>query len=590
MNFSLKRYIKEKQLNESLNSDILINEIINDTGGFFRYYKAPYKNSMYKRIQEFTVAMKDILDSLFGFFEQNPEPKIDGIPIDTDEKVKYVHKKYMEYYNKYMNTVPYVFNKTEPRIFISLISLSKYDSYISADSLEHQTTIDMFNISDDNFKTYYLKELKGNKVLKQEVLDEVNKYFVFWIDYAGKIQAVSKTGNMLLFAPDNNRTEVLQADNYKIADTGSIEDMESKVTKDNIEKNLYTYIYKLSDGESLIFPSPIFAKGYNYKSSKEAVGVQFLHFLDITQYNFHEKDRINVGKFYTAASQLQKYTDWGRNENDKLIIYKVSTPFDDGTNKSKWTKRIKKRDSDEYTYSLVNMPEDDSDQYGYNEYKQWGIYNPSKEDRVKGYEFTSKMKYKWQRDIFNKYKPYAGGKTPFPYKGEGNPIFGYERSLTDAERMNIYKEDSYCSELAYNNFRDYRYYSQRLKTIKKVNAEIKEKLKTLLNTVGEHVLKGQEWGKVLKKYKGQPEFMEIMTAFDAYMKSIGYSISQLAMAEKQLKEYIETYSAKDKVVSTGDKDNITRKYNEIIKILDNVEHFNGQLYDLDDKINELTTD
>ena len=50
MNFSLKQYIKGKLLKESLNSDILINEIINDTGGFFRYYKAPYNNSMYERI------------------------------------------------------------------------------------------------------------------------------------------------------------------------------------------------------------------------------------------------------------------------------------------------------------------------------------------------------------------------------------------------------------------------------------------------------------------------------------------------------------------------------------------------------------
>ena len=156
--------------------------------------------------------------------------------------------------------------------------------------------------------------------------------------------------------------------------------------------------------------------------------------------------------------------------------------------------------------------------------------------------------------------------------------------------MEVYKNDEYCSNIALNNFRRYRYFSQKLKTFKKVKNEIKQRLKTLLDVVGEHVLKGQEWGKVLKEYKGKPEFMELITAFDIYMKSTGYSISQLAIAEKLIKEYINTYGGKDNLIGDYDKVNITKKYNNIIQILDNVENFNNQLYDLDNKINELTTD
>lgn len=581
MTFSLKKYLKEKQLNESLNSDILINEIINDTGGFFRYYKAPYNNSMYKRIVQLVEAMKDIIKALFGLYKQYDEPIIDGIPIDTDEKLKYVHKKYMEYYNKYINTVPQVFNKIEPRIFISLISLSTYDSYMTANITSPDSVIDMFNISDDNFQTYYLKEFKRNKDFKLEVLEKVNNSFVFWIDYAGKIQAVSKMGNILLFAPDNNRNEILNSDNYKYANTGTKEEMESKVTLDKLEKNMYTYTYKLSNDEKLVFPCPVLVNGYDYSYSKEQVGFSFLRFLDITDYQLKSKNLIKVGKFYTSASQIQKYTDWGKNENDKLIIYKVSAPFNDGTNRSKWVKRIKKTETDEYTYNINDIPDDNSPQYGYNEYKQLISFNPSKEDRVRDNR-TYNMRYKWEKDIFDRYKPYAGGKQ--------NELFGYEKSLTDDQRKNMYKKDDYCSNMAFNNFNQYRYYSQKLKTFKKINAEIKTKLKSLLNTVGEHVLKGQEWGKILKKYKGEPEFMEIMTAFDVYMKSTGYSISQLALAEKLIKEYISTYSVKDDLINKGDKENISRKYDNIVQILNNVEQFNNQLYDLDNKINELTTD
>lgn len=590
MNFSLKRYIKGKLLKESLNSDILINEIINDTGGFFRYYKAPYNNSMYERIQQLTQAMKDILSSLFSTTYQYSEPKIDKIPIDTDDKLKYVHKKYMEYYNKYMNTVPQIFNKVEPRIFISLISLDiAYSNSISAKSIDKQTTIDLFNISDDNFKTYYLSEFKGNKEHKQNVLQEVNNSFVFWIDHTGKIQAVSKMGKILLFAPDNNNSEILNNTNYKAGNTGTIENMLSKVSRDKLEKNKYTYFYKLSDGQKLEFPSPVLnSYSYDFDFSKEQVGINFLKFLDITEYNYQYKHYINVGKFYVSSSQIQKYTDWGKNEDDKVVIYKASAPFNDGTNKSKWAQKIKNdnrnKDADEpeYRYELHDMPNDENYPYGYNEYKQMKGYNPVQNDKKTDYALISRMKYKWEKDIFDRYKPYAGGKQ--------NELFGYEKSLTDSERMRLYARDEYCSELAYNNFKNYRYQSQKLKTVKKVNAEIKDRLKALLNIVWEHVLNGQKWGETLKEYKGTPEFMEIMTAFDVYMKSTGYSIAQLAKAEKLIKEYLTLYNKRDKELSEYDKTSISQKYKVIITLLDDIQNFSNQLYDLENKINELTED
>ena len=65
MSFNLKNYIKENYLNERLQSSILINEILYDSGGFFRYYKMDFENSQYHRVADAVDKMKNILLSLF---------------------------------------------------------------------------------------------------------------------------------------------------------------------------------------------------------------------------------------------------------------------------------------------------------------------------------------------------------------------------------------------------------------------------------------------------------------------------------------------------------------------------------------------
>ena len=51
MRFNLKKYITEKYLNESIQSDIFINKLMNDTGGMFKYYQNPESTSVKKYVK-----------------------------------------------------------------------------------------------------------------------------------------------------------------------------------------------------------------------------------------------------------------------------------------------------------------------------------------------------------------------------------------------------------------------------------------------------------------------------------------------------------------------------------------------------------
>mgnify|MGYP003518118704 FL=1 len=59
--------------------------------------------------------------------------------------------------------------------------------------------LDLFNLTDENFKKYTVSDLKKNKDLKQYI----NEYAIFWFNSEGKILVVSVYGRMVLFAIDN---------------------------------------------------------------------------------------------------------------------------------------------------------------------------------------------------------------------------------------------------------------------------------------------------------------------------------------------------------------------------------------------------
>ena len=115
----------------------------------------------------------------------------------------------------------------------------------------------------------------------------------FWVDKDNKLQAISKFGKILLFAPDNDNLKIIKSDSYKKKPgLGSTEALDRIISKDVIEKNQYTYYFRLSDGSSLEFKSPILNMFgstvlYTNRDKIEEVGFPYIQsHLDLTEMTF----------------------------------------------------------------------------------------------------------------------------------------------------------------------------------------------------------------------------------------------------------------------------------------------------------------
>lgn len=576
MAFSLKEYIRKNYLNEALQSNILLNEIINDTGGFFRYYKGPYENSMYSRVLKLQNDMKDILWDLFGMYQQIDNPKINGVVADTDEKIRYIHTKYMKMYEKYIDMVSRIFTKTEPRIFTTLLRHVITDAYFSFNFSSSNDVFDMFNVTDDNFEEHRLYELRGNEEIKEELCRKVLNSFVVWIDHTGKIQAISSNGTILLFAPDNDNDKIIKNPGYKKEKTGSTYDIDRMVDIDTLKKNELTYSYKLSTGERLKFPTMVLNGKFTGKTGKETVGIEYIQkTLDLSNYVFNEyKKMYFIDKFYDSTKPLRALTDWGKNKNDKFIIYKPYQLYQDDT----YISQVIAKDF-EGNYTTRDMPEA-SAYYGYNEQKHLFNNNPVKRQQHFDFKDSQLKKYKWAKNIFDKFLPYAGGKQA--------SIFSFGRSLSDDDRMYLYKGDTYCTSLANKNYNYYKYNAERLRKMRNIDNNLKSRLNILLSIVREAVFNGKQWTSLSKRYQGTDEYLEIMDAYNLYMRTTSYCLGQLGSIEKTLKDYIEKYIDNDESPNEKKRDEMLSNYDKIDKGIQDMENFIGQLDAVKSKINELT--
>ena len=576
MSFNLKNYIKEKYLNERLQSNILINEILYDSGGFFRYYKMAFENSQYKRVSDAINGIKDILLSLFTLKRQNPEPKFGNIALDTDDKIKIIHKKYMEYYNLYMNTVPRLFSKAEPRILAVIMGHLLTDTYMGP--VLNQTYIDMYNLTDESFEVYTLSQFKGAKSspLKESIKPLLNNATCFWVDTNNKLQAISKFGKILLFAPDNDNPKIInRADAYKKKyGPGSTEGLDRLISKEVIEKNQYTYYFKLSDGTMLEFKSPIlnlFGSSVLYtKWDKiEEVGFPYIQsHLDLTEMQFEKDHLFDIGNFYNKTSNIQKFTDWGQNNSDKLIIYRPKKGYsDEEGNKSKVIKNV----------TIEDMPSGNLN-WGYNEYKHMRMFNSRRDKQRESGKEQIKSKYKWIRDILGNCIPYAGGKD--------SPLFTSLEPLSDEDFMKIYGNDTYCSNIAYKNNRHYRYQAaQNRQTPEYIKDSIKKPVNAVLDKLKTYVIDGESFNKKIQQLKGTDKFQELIEAYFIYQQSISYCLGEIGKVQQRCKQYIEIYQS-NHIITDSEKANIESTYKEMKATIENVKQFMKEsLEELNTKIN-----
>ncbi len=128
MQFNFKKYIKTKYLNEALQSDILINKILNDKSKIFNYLKDP-KSSSYKKLEKIVKQLENIIVKIFysqpldmSYLDKNGNYNIKNKSyIISDNDVKILHKQYKQILNQYINLITKFFDKPEPILLSSII-------------------------------------------------------------------------------------------------------------------------------------------------------------------------------------------------------------------------------------------------------------------------------------------------------------------------------------------------------------------------------------------------------------------------------------------------------------------------------------
>lgn len=582
MAFNLKTYIKKNYLNESIQSDFLINSLLNDRGGFFRYYKFPYENTRYGRLQKILVDMMQIIRTVYG--KEVKRPTVDPIEINNDEDAIKAYKKYNQLYKKYISTLANIFKKPEPKLFAALASYRSDGRIIS--ERKGISYIDIFNITDDNFLTYTFKEASADAETKQKMMQYVNTHLVFWVDYTGKIQACSKNGAILLFAPDNNNKEVIRSVAYKRNPT-TIQELEYRTSYDYIKTTEEVCKYTLSTGEVLdfVYPANDVIVDYEDNLNRGYSGWGSIHMIyntvDIEHYQFDWKYIFTVGKFYSGNSHIRKYSDWGKNKEDKIIIYCPTPPYsDEEGNKSKGVSYYKPGEKDEVGFMTLDDIDSLTSQ-GYNEMIQQTSYNGIRGKQRLAFIDSYNKKYKWAKDLLGRYVPYAGGK--------GNPNFGYEVSLSDSERRNLYTNDKYCSKLAYDNYKRYKFEAEKLRTLKNIRTDIKKQLSDIIDEIKKLSTAGPALNRKMKEVKGTDEFPDVINLYGLYMKAMQQCLSIYSDAQTEVYKYIETYTTKSYILSS-DKENISQNFENIKLKLSNVQDYIDyctRIYDeVNDKINK----
>jgi hypothetical protein len=69
---------------------------------------------------------------------------------------------------------------------------------------------------------------------------------------------------------------------------------------------------------------------------------------------------------------------------------------------------------------------------------------------------------------------------PYTAFGKENPKFKFGVSLTDEERYHLYDSDEYCSKLAYDNYKRYRYIVDKHKNTEAIVSDITTELNDIL--------------------------------------------------------------------------------------------------------------
>ena len=577
MQFNLKKYITKKYLNESIQSDIFINKLMNDTGGMFKYYQNPESTSVKKYVK----LQKDLYNIIYKIFINISSYKTvkDGKVIYVnqdfnmpDNNVKALHKKYMDEFNEIVKTIYNLLNRPDPTLLSAIIAgPSEYSI-----SFKKNVT-DLFNITDVNFSTYKFKDLKGNKALQTKVYTLLNNYFGFFLSN-NKIEAVSRYGRLILLPIDSPNL-------YHSYDFKQVsEDLKKYI--DNIKKEdiIKNRIYlKLKSDEILEFPlieEPHFLFN-NYGDEGVTAKTLIEEYLNINSSQGLLSNLISskfkIGKVMSKASLLQKWTKWGNSPEDEIIIYVNTQPYSDDEHNSKINQG-------EYSMDYYTSTEK-----GYNEIKHSGTIVRRKQQRD-DFKEQSAQTYKWIKDILGVYKPYAGGKQ--------TDIWKYGKKMADINYKMLYRDDLNNNKLVNDNISRYKLLIDQAKSLKNTKV-FSEQLKNLLAQINQFVVKGQNLiGKIKTTYKeDKDKFKSLMLLYGVFNKTLNIILSRYYNIQITISNFNEEFNIKNihnkkdifgNIKSNEDiNDEIKENITDITNKINDLNKYIPQLTEINDKINTI---
>lgn len=572
MAFNLKKYITEKYLTEKIQSDIIINKLMNDKGEMFKFYKHE-DSPTYKKFVNIAEELNNILKQVFPNYLRKHIDKNNNkiVYINTefhmdDNKIKLMHEKYMKLINDFIKIVNNMFTKPDPYLFSAIVSGINYGYQFS------KYRVDIFNITDDCFDIYQYKDLKQNKAMQKKIYYEINNKIAFFISN-NKIEAVSKEGNIILLPIDN---EYLKSNNYTFKNVTSIQDyIRDLIKKENILNN--SICMRLTNNEILEFP--LISESGNYDGNYDTKIFNFINKkFNIFGYNNYLNPlishKINVGKINSKASTLQKLTNWGNSLDDEIIIYTPSKIYQD----------------DEH-HSTINQGKDNmyTQELGYNEIKHSNHVNRRLQQRKDFYDIQNST-YKWVRDILGKYEPYAGGKQ--------NKIWKYGNKILNQSYYTLYSNDMANDEIAHENIAKYKVMLNQAKSLKDVNI-YKEQLKNILGTINTSIINGKDFIlKIKNTYKeDKDKFKSLMLLYSVFNKTLSAIIARYNSIQNRIIDFNKEYNIKNifaakRLYDTNNdlQERIKSEINVIKSDVNNLNNFMPQLIDINDKINKILED
>lgn len=566
MKFSLKNYIKENYLNERLQSDILIQNILNDKGKMFYYYKIDGNNSfgkLKKTYEELKRIFIDIFENTYSYDENkeytqrtNVTPTYNKELIDTDEKMIALHNKYMSLYNTYKKMLSKIFDKPDPQVFGAVLSRRSYGGTF------YSTSKDLYNITDDQFTKYTYSQLKADKNLYLNIAGELRNKTTFWFSHNNKLLAVSSDGELVLYAIDNDASDVNTYNGKRFPQNVTQDEIIDKVNKDD-----RVFSSELKDGSILEWPCVI-SHGFNGKHYNDLYGYDFINtYLNLnTQICRDVKDE-SIGKnILTKASKIYKTTTWGANPNDYVIIYSPTQMYTDDSHISMYTNTI----DNELRRMLTNNHE------GYNDYKM------KKPNRYGDsyYKEIGIQTYKWTKDILGKYKPYAGSKQ--------NELFAFGKKLSEYDYTLLYKDDQYCNKIAQANRAKYKNLIQTYKSTK-VITKYKKDLDDILSQVNDFTQDGKLFCNLIKTTitKDITLFKSLITLYGVYSKILNTVLNQYGKIQKDIQHIKNLISDQsdthDEYFRSDLKSEVYNVDNEVI----NIKEVCIELTEIHNKIKEI---